>query len=108
MRGRRADFFKRWILLVASAELALACNAILGNDEHHLAAQATGSGGSSSSSGGPVTPGVGAIVTVARVGAEAGSARLPDGGTVLLIDDGFEFGQPACTGSGCLAGGLTP
>ncbi len=41
---------------------------------------------------------------------EAGPASLPDGATVTLTDDGFEFGGTTCDDAGttCVTGGLTP
>jgi hypothetical protein len=42
--------------------------------------------------------------------AGAGLAVLPDGGTITVTDDGFEFGGTTCdtTGMTCVTGAITP
>jgi hypothetical protein len=58
--------------------------------------------------GGPVAPTSGSIYSVGRVPDDGGIGTLPDGGTLTLTDDGFEFGETLCNGTICVTGAITP
>jgi hypothetical protein len=76
-------------------------------------------GSSSGSEGGAVATSLcgdsgacvlGGVFSVGEGTGNAGSAILSDGGTITLMDNGFEFGGTSCdtTGTKCVTGAITP
>jgi hypothetical protein len=53
---------------------------------------------------------LGGVFSVGEGTGNAGSAILSDGGTIMLTDNGFEFGGTSCdtTGTKCVTGAITP
>jgi hypothetical protein len=121
----------RLLALAALGALALAgsgCDAILDVHPHGLAPGDGGEGnglpidagydGAPGAPGGPVASVLcndagacvaGGLLSVGRVPDDAG-ATTPDGATVRVTDDGFDFGATSCdpTGVTCVTGAITP